>query len=342
MCGMVNIHGRPPPVVKAVKGDIIILNMDGTDRHYRVLNYNENDDIVEVVGLFKLNGTYFNSTASNKTYQSSALDTYLNTTWYNTLSATAKAAIIDKTFRQDTWYLNNSGNPDYNGTYYNGSATTNYTISLGSSSYGNSITRHVYALSVQDVVDYLEVTPQMTSENSTLNKANLEEMFGRFEGRPWFRSVYPTGNYGLLFQGVYSNIVGGSINSNGINYYGEYTPAFQIDLSLIDWSFYTDLTNTTWYFKEEPNSFSAAHNFNINFTSNNTNYTSLSLSEWWDESMIWINYNNGPSSVIPIVYNGGWYAWEDQAYRTITITGGDDVDNHMLYDWLNQNATQVL
>ena len=73
------------------------------------------------------------------------------------------------------------------------------------------------------------------------------------------------------------------------------------------------------------------YEFNINFTSNNTQFIKIS-----------IGYNQGTQAVNSIdyvtelnnritVYNNGW---SNQAYRTIAITSGEDVLNNDLMNWL--------
>ena len=88
----------PPPM--PVKGDLITMNLDGTSRLYRVLSVNGN--VCKVLGMWdnftsKYNETSkttnFNGITAQK-YEGSALDMYLNTTWYNTLSSEAKNAIV--------------------------------------------------------------------------------------------------------------------------------------------------------------------------------------------------------------------------------------------------------
>jgi len=82
------------------KGSIIKMNLDGTERQYRVLSVN--GSVCKVMGMFddftsKYNETSttttFGSTTAQK-YEGSTLDTYLNTTWYSTLTSAAKAAIV--------------------------------------------------------------------------------------------------------------------------------------------------------------------------------------------------------------------------------------------------------
>ena len=216
------------------KGDLITMNVDGTDKQFRVLNVNGNN--AEVVAMFNSSDAQ-QFAASGQIYAGSALDTYLNSTWYNTLNATAQAAIVDKTFTQDSWYRDDSGNPDYSG--YFGTTkpgTTAYTISLGSATFGAEITRHVYALSMQDVLDYILDT---SITDGQLQNYNLWQMFWGDEVQHtgnanylWLRSALASSaSYAFYVFGLHGNVYYSNVdNSRAVR------PAFTIDLTKISWS----------------------------------------------------------------------------------------------------------
>lgn len=216
----------PPP-----KGALITLNLDGTNRTYRVLKIN--DTVAEIMAMFEINTSImFNSSGSNE-YAGGTLDNYLNSTWYGTLTSTAKAAIVDKTFRQDSWYWGSSGNPDYSGYYGTSNpGTTSYTVSLGSKTYGSSITRHVYALSVQDVIDYVTDT---SITDGKLQNYNIWKMFYNTTSQPgtyyvhWLRSA-SADNSRSAFGVRGSN---GRLNNYNDTGSSACRPALQIDLSNI-------------------------------------------------------------------------------------------------------------
>lgn len=215
-----------------VKGDIINIDMngDGTDEQYLVLKSVGSDNVVEVLARVNYNSTTFADYV--QVYENSNLDTLLNTTYYATLSADATAAIVDKTFRQDSWYWNTNGDPDYHGVY--NVNNNHYDISLGNASFGNEITRHVYALSVQDVIEYLEVATSMTYDDTTLNMANVREMFNITSGGVWLRSANADNSSRVMFaRGDW-----GYVDNTTLTPYNnkETRPAFQIDLSKIAWS----------------------------------------------------------------------------------------------------------
>ena len=218
-----------------VKGDIIIMNLDGTDRHYRVLR-KVDSSVVEVLGIFTAATTAF---GSSNIYENSTLDTALNTTWYNTLTDTAKSAIVAKTFTQDSWSFTTITDPFFWGE------SGKFTLHLESSTYDNSITRKIYALSVQDIIDYLEATTSMEPDDTTLTDYDLRMLIDEggdfYQERAWLRSATPressdTSDYscGVVYESSYDEV------EVGRRYVGaDYClarPALQIDLSKIEWT----------------------------------------------------------------------------------------------------------
>lgn len=93
----------------------------------------------------------------------------------------------------------------------------------------------------------------------------------------------------------------------------------------------SNLTNTTWLIDNELNNWISGY-YHVNFTSNNNNYTLLEFDDdvgygvLYNDNLVY-SYENNPK-------------WSNQAYRTITITGGTDVTNNNLINWLAANATQ--
>lgn len=157
-----DITFAPPPM--PVKGDLITMNLDGTSRLYRVLSVNGN--VCKVMGMWddftsKYNGTStttnFNGTTAQK-YEGSTLDTYLNTTWYNTLSSEAKNAIVPENVVQycyKYWDKPNTPNtPTYTYQYQYNWSNSNYenADNVGNVTVGN---RNVFVLDVKDIFDYI-------------------------------------------------------------------------------------------------------------------------------------------------------------------------------------------
>lgn len=104
----------------------------------------------------------------------------------------------------------------------------------------------------------------------------------------------------------------------------------------------TDLTGTTWYFNDTIDMGSGftylAYNdmagmggtYEIQFT----NSSLLAPGQY-------ITFSTGLAPGDIQVYNANSQTWANQAYRTITITGGTDVTNTNLINWLYANATLV-
>ncbi len=223
-------------IVMPVKGDLITIE----SKQYRVLK--TNGSVAEVLAMY-------DATTSQKfdahsgianVYADNSLDVYCNETFYDTLSATMKAAIVEKTFTQDEWSYA-KGSSSITGTkIYRAvdSSSNQYRIGLTNAAKGDSISRNCYVLSVQDVIDYLEVTTDMTVSNTTLTALNVWKMFWNKTTAnsqdAWLRSAsYSTVNAGYAFIAFGQT---GDVASGGIQYAHAVRPAFQIDLSKIEWT----------------------------------------------------------------------------------------------------------
>ena len=216
-------------VTYPVKGDLITLD----NKTYRVLR--TEGSVAEVLAMYN-STTSQKFGSSNNTYANSSLDVYLSQTFYNSLSTAMQNAIVAKTFQQDSWYRgsNTDAIAKYNGTYQ---TTNNYTLSLMSTTYGSSISRKCYVLSCQDVIDYLEVTTSMGSADTTLTSENVCRMF-------WNQTTSPGSTY-LWLHSARSDSSSSAFSVNGNDGYLDsdnifsadaVRPAFQIDLSKIEWS----------------------------------------------------------------------------------------------------------
>ena len=152
-----------PPEPPA-KGSIVKMNLDGTERQYRVLSVNRN--VCKVLGMWddfksKYNGTSmttdFNGTTGQK-YEGSTLDTYLNTTWYNTLSTEAKNAIVPENVVQYCYQYygepNTPNTPTYTYQYQYNWLNSDYenADNVGNVVVGN---RNVFVLDLKDIFDYI-------------------------------------------------------------------------------------------------------------------------------------------------------------------------------------------
>ena len=215
-----------------VKGDIITLD----SKQYRVLKLD--GTVAEVLCMYDANSSIkFDSASSdyNNTYAGKNIDTYCNNTFYSGLSAAMKSAIVDKTFTQDSWRWHSSVPTGSHYTEKYGSST--YYLTLVNAAYGSSITRHCYCLSVQDVLDYLEATTSMGTSDTTLTDTNIWKMFWNVAtsqsvkhiwlcsaNSSYHSSVFIVdGNLGILDRRTVDNTIAAR-------------PAFQIDLSKVEWT----------------------------------------------------------------------------------------------------------
>ena len=222
----------PTPKVSVNKGDIITID----DKQYRVLKLN--GTVAEVLCMYDANSSIaFDSASSgyNNTYAGKNIDTYCNNTFYSGLSAAMKNAIVDKTFTQDSWTWASSVPTE---SHYTGKSGTNtYYLTLANAAFGTSITRHCYCLSIQDVLDYLEATTSMGTSDTTLTDTNIWKLFwdattsqdGKYI---WLRSASSSGSLTAF------NVTGDyrGLDRNYVNDTFSARPAFQIDLSKVEWT----------------------------------------------------------------------------------------------------------
>ena len=236
----------PKKIIMPVKGDLINLYLDGNGaKQYRVLSVN--GDVAKVMAMYDdLTGVWRNDYDTTTTmgrltvakYEDSDIDTYLNTTWYNTLTSTTKAAIVPESVVCDAWYRGSTGDPDYTGTY--GSSvpgTSNYTISKHNGGTLNIGNRNVFALGIQDVIDYLNDSSVQVDTTAILRNVNIWKMFWNDEvshsGKyPWLRSSgADTSNDAWHVSG--SN---GSLGNLNVDYSDVVRPALNLNLNQVEFS----------------------------------------------------------------------------------------------------------
>lgn len=125
----------------------------------------------------------------------------------------------------------------------------------------------------------------------------------------------------------------------------------------------SDLTNTTWVLNSSVSWWSSidfsSKWFYIDFTSNNNNYNELDFDsfngedengEFFQQYLVYRNnithndayvfYEISPYTDEILHFNP--YNYYNDAYRTITITGGTDATNTDLINWLSANAVQQI
>lgn len=209
-------NGSFKKIVK--KGDIIKLD----NIPFRILRLD--GDIAEVLSMQYTERAVALGTSTSNTYDGCEADTYLNGAYYNSLSASVRGAIVDKTFTQDMWLWYGDGTPIYNCVRPDGST---YKISKGTLS-ATAITRHCYLITGQDIIDYLGATPEMTAENTTITGANLTKMlsYGGTQLQLTTCSAYSNTTTSIL---AVSDTIGGNIAADA----RKVLASFKIDLSKI-------------------------------------------------------------------------------------------------------------
>ena len=92
-----------------------------------------------------------------------------------------------------------------------------------------------------------------------------------------------------------------------------------------------NLSNTGWTIIDNPGVMGTGVNvFEINFSSNDTEYTSMRFEDRGDSGILFYDDTE------IVRYPAG--EWEDERYQTIEIDGGVDVANPMLISWLGKYA----
>ena len=218
----------PPPIVP--KGSLVKMNLDGTERQYRVLSVNGN--VCKVMGMWDDFTSKYNETSTTTTfgsitaqkYEGSTLDTYLNTTWYNTLSIEAKNAIVPENVVQYCYQYYNEPNTPNTPTYtyqyqYNWSGSDYKNAdNVGNVTVGN---RNVFVLDLKDIFDYIGKVC-ITSDELMTMFWNSTTKVSKY---PWLRSSsanipsdawYVDGGDGGLSRGDVTNsdVVRPALNLN--------------------------------------------------------------------------------------------------------------------------------
>ena len=234
------------PFEAPAKGTIISMDLDGNGaKQYRIIK--SSGEVAQVMAMYDTLTSEWNTDTSKTTtmdtltvakYDGSDIDIYLNTTWYNTLTSATKAAIVPENVVCDAWYRNNTGDPDYTGTY--GTAvpgTSNYTISKYTGGTLNIGNRNVFALGVQDVIDYLNDSSVQVDTTAILRNVNIWKMFWNDEVSHSSKYLWLRSSYADDF--TYAWDVGG--DTGGLyNYYVDFSivvrPALNLDMSKIQYT----------------------------------------------------------------------------------------------------------
>ena len=217
------------PVKMPVKGDLVNLDLDGQGaKQYRVLNIN--GDVAKVVAMYDTLSSVYNSTSTTtkfgsttaQKYEGSDIDTYLNTTWYNTLKDNVKAAIVPENVVQYCYKYydepNTPNTPTYTYQYqYNWSDSDyNNANNVGNVTVGN---RNVFALDLKDIFDYFDKVCITSNELMTMFWNSTTQVSKYFWLRSARSSVYAwfvRGKTGVLsgYDATYSSVVRPALNLN--------------------------------------------------------------------------------------------------------------------------------
>lgn len=226
-----------PPFEPPAKGSIVKMNLDGTERQYRILSVNRN--VCKVLGMWddftsKYNNTstttIFRSTRAQK-YEGSTLDMYLNTTWYNTLSSEAKNAIVPENVVQYCYKYydapNTPNTPTYTYQYQCNWSDSNYenADNVGNVVVGN---RNVFALDLKDIFDYIGKVC-ITSDELMTMFWNSTTKVSKY---PWLRSsIVDYSNYAWRVSGN-----NGYLDFNVVTSSRVVRPALNLDMSKIQYT----------------------------------------------------------------------------------------------------------
>ena len=229
----------PAPLV--AKGDLIKLDLDGNgDKQYRVLRINGN--VVKLLGMSDIStsqaynatsktGTFTNGT-TGQLYAGSDLDTYLNTTWYNTLTSTVKAAIVPESRTQYMYQYYDEPNTPNTPTY-----TYQYQYNWSDSDYENANltdsiligNRNIFALDLKDIFDYFGKVCITSNELMELWTNQTSSVGDKY----WWLSSATAVDPGDAWY-VYGDY--GGLDGDGVVYASAVRPAFNLDLSKINFT----------------------------------------------------------------------------------------------------------
>lgn len=207
----------PSAIEMPAKGDLITMNLDGTDRQYRVLKIVDGTT-VEVLGMWDAISTTFSNDMTNP-YAGKSLDVRLNTTWYNSLTNDAKAAIVPRGITQYKYFVSSS--------VYNSSSHASYFDYSTKSIKSDIGNRYVYALGIEDIEEYF---------GGIFGYSDIFQTFWNQASTPGAKYIYLR-DANAAQSGVVCVLFGsGYINSARVDTSGIARPAFQIDLSKIDFT----------------------------------------------------------------------------------------------------------
>ena len=228
----------PKKIIMPVKGDLVNLDLDGQGaKQYRVLSVNGNvakvvamyDDLTSVYNATSTTTTFGSTTAQK--YADSTLDTYLNITWYNTLTSATKAAIVPENVVQYCYKYydepNTPNTPTYTYQYQYNWSNTDYdnADNVGNVTIGN---RNVFALDLKDIFDYFGKVCITSNELMTLF-FNQTTQVSKYL---WLRSSSAGNSYTAWLVGG----DGGGLDLDDVGSSRVVRPALNLNLNQIEFS----------------------------------------------------------------------------------------------------------
>lgn len=176
-------------------------------------------------------GTFTNS-STGQLYAGNDLDTYLNTTWYNTLTSAVKAAIVPEARIQYMYKYYDEPNTPNTSTY-----TYQYQYNWSDSDYENANltdsiligNRNIFALDLKDIFDYFGKVCITSNELMELWTNQTSAVDGKY----WWLSSANADNPGgaWVVNGALGNLI---LRVVVIAY--AVRPAFNLDLSKINFT----------------------------------------------------------------------------------------------------------
>lgn len=235
-----------PPLPAPTKGDLINMDLDGNgNKTYRVLGINSN--VAKLLGMSDIStsqkynatsktGTFANG-ATGQLYAGSDLDTYLNTTWYNTLTSTVKAAIVPESRTQYMYRYYDEPNTPNTPTY-----TYQYQYNWSDSDYENAnVTdsilignRNIFALDLKDIFDYFGKVCITSNELMELWTNQTSKVSGKY----WWLSSAAADDPGSAWGVIGAS---GNLSNPVVGNAFAVRPAFNIDLSKIPFTKTTEV-----------------------------------------------------------------------------------------------------
>ena len=231
------------PAMPLAKGDIISFDAlgDGTQKRFRVVKP-EAKNVVFLLSLEDFGKCQYNTTdrriafddgVEYQNYEGSVLDVTLNETYYNTLSAATKAAIVP-TNRVQSVYTAST-----NKTVIDQFATFNV-LRMDAAKYDwhsrrtqrTVGVRNCYAIDIDELVEYFQVPPVGILDFRDVMEMYTEQRDKNIGWYAWTATASHSGRLPLVVHGDRGNF--SVINSDDSNRVAR--PAFRINLATIDYT----------------------------------------------------------------------------------------------------------